>query len=141
MVEVVRLDSNSYRVFKTVDQSLLQRISREFDISANRRLKTRLAPYITASIWLTNTSFMPSEPCASVGALTKAICCTSHSHNILVQPHSRTWISTVSCILLSHSVPLKTPEPPRSTRTHPFGFTRCVKLVHPGHAFSPPRSS
>ena len=30
--EVVQPDSNSYRVFKTANQSLVQRISREFDI-------------------------------------------------------------------------------------------------------------
>ena len=65
--EVVQPNSNSYGVFKMVDQSLVQRISREFDISANRTLKVRLAPYITASVWLTKTGFMPSEPCVSVG--------------------------------------------------------------------------
>lgn len=32
MAEVVLPDSNSYRFFKTVDQSLVYRISREFDI-------------------------------------------------------------------------------------------------------------
>ena len=30
--EIVQPDSNSYRVFKTVDQSIVQRISQEFDI-------------------------------------------------------------------------------------------------------------
>ena len=85
---------------------------------------------------LVNENWLHAFRTLRVGwTLTKAICCTSHSHNNLVQPHSRACISTVSCILLSHSVPPKTPEPPRSTHTHPFGFTRCVKLVHPRHEF------
>jgi len=51
--EVVQPDANSYRFFKTVDQSLVQRISREFDILGQPDNE---------------------EPSALVGALTKAIC-------------------------------------------------------------------
>lgn len=75
MAEVVHPDPNSYRFFKTVDQSLVHRVSREFDI---------LGQPDTEGTWdcpiqLLHTDVVSQEPCALVGALTKAICCVSSS--------------------------------------------------------------
>ena len=93
--EVVQPDPNSYRFFKTVDQSLVHRISREFDILGQPDTEGTCNYFRSVNGY---RCLIP-EPCALVGALTKAICCTSNlpSSNAC----SRTQISTASFILLN----------------------------------------
>ena len=101
--EVVQQDPNSYRSFNTVDQSLVHRISREFDILGQPDTEGMCHLVPQPSL----VHVILSEPCALVGALTKAICCMFHNL-FLFQPRSWTQISTACCIRVNRSAPLKT---------------------------------
>ncbi|KAH7888520.1 TFIIH subunit Tfb4/p34 [Phlebopus sp. FC_14] len=65
--EIPPLDANSYPPFKTVDTTVLKRITQELDAVGDGELEQE-------------------PPCALVGALTKALCCASGYINRITHP-------------------------------------------------------
>lgn len=120
MAEIVQPDPNSYRFFKTVDQSLVHRISREFDILGQPDTEgtCKLSP---SDYWIPMSS--PKNPVHWLELSPRPyVVCPAHSlvsqrpaHEPRYQPSRTSYpISRFSRRFC---------KPTRPTYTHPFYFT------------------
>lgn len=98
------VDANSYPAFKVVDSTVVKRITDEMDSLGDpeeeRELPSRSTP-------TTDPNTFP-VPCALVGALTKALCCTCQP------PHLFPPLIVPQTSIGSHTPPLPARLPPTS---------------------------